>query len=267
MRHIVMFSGGIGSWMAAKRVKEQHGPENMILLFTDTLIEDEDLYRFILEAAENIGAPLVWIQDGRTPWQVFFDNGMMGNTKADLCSRILKRELADSWVKERFAPHECVIYAGFDCLEITRFEGMARRIKPFICEAPLTEPPYLAKRQMLDILKKEGIEPPRLYSMGFSHNNCGGFCIKAGHAHFKLLARELPEVYALHEQREEKFRDHTGALLVTPIVTPFKDVAILRDRRGGVMAPFPLKKFREENVEGSGQIDEFDFGGCGCFSD
>lgn len=141
MKHIVMFSGGIGSWMAAKKVKDEYGASDMILLFTDTLIEDEDLYRFILEAADNIGAPLVWIKDGRTPWQVFFDEGMMGNTRADHCSRILKRELADSWVKDRFSPEECRIYAGFDCLEVNRFDGMAKRILPYICKAPLIAPP------------------------------------------------------------------------------------------------------------------------------
>jgi hypothetical protein len=39
---IVMFSGGIGSWAAAKRVAERHGTDNLTLLFTDTLIEDGD---------------------------------------------------------------------------------------------------------------------------------------------------------------------------------------------------------------------------------
>ena len=51
MQHVVMFSGGAGSWMTAKRVAEKHGTDNLILLFADTLIEDEDLYRFLDEAA------------------------------------------------------------------------------------------------------------------------------------------------------------------------------------------------------------------------
>lgn len=32
MKHIVMYSGGVGSWAAAKRVAEKHGTENLILL-------------------------------------------------------------------------------------------------------------------------------------------------------------------------------------------------------------------------------------------
>lgn len=47
MKHIVNYSGGVGSWAVAKRVIARHGAENTTLLFTDTLIEDSDLYRFL----------------------------------------------------------------------------------------------------------------------------------------------------------------------------------------------------------------------------
>jgi hypothetical protein len=53
MKHIIQFSGGICSFFAAKRVVKKYGKENVILLFCDTLIEDEDLYRFI-EDTKNI---------------------------------------------------------------------------------------------------------------------------------------------------------------------------------------------------------------------
>lgn len=66
-KHVVMFSGGIGSWAAAKRVAERHGTADMVLLFTDTKTEDEDLYRFIDEAAADVGAPLVKIADAERP--------------------------------------------------------------------------------------------------------------------------------------------------------------------------------------------------------
>ena len=54
MKHVVMFSGGAGSWAAAKRVAERHGTADLTLLFTDTLMEDEDLYRFLHEAAAAV---------------------------------------------------------------------------------------------------------------------------------------------------------------------------------------------------------------------
>lgn len=54
MKHVVMYSGGIGSYFAAKRVVQKENPNEVILLFTDTLMEDEDLYRFISESIQCI---------------------------------------------------------------------------------------------------------------------------------------------------------------------------------------------------------------------
>src|SRR5881394_3535269 len=111
MKHLIQFSGGIGSWAAAKRVVERHGTADVQLLFADTLIEDRDCYRFLIEGACNVfsaEAPislldavrvvvepyvdiaqrkrqlaeirvqasaelpfLTWIADGRTPFDVF----------------------------------------------------------------------------------------------------------------------------------------------------------------------------------------------------
>lgn len=65
MKHVVFFSGGACSYCTAKRVIENVGKENVVLLFTDTKIEDEDLYRFIDEAA---AALLIAIKGGRKTW-------------------------------------------------------------------------------------------------------------------------------------------------------------------------------------------------------
>ena len=73
VKHIVMFSSGIGSWAAARRLVETVGTSDVTLLFADTLIEDEDNYRFLHEAASDIGAELVIVADGRTPIEVFRD--------------------------------------------------------------------------------------------------------------------------------------------------------------------------------------------------
>lgn len=51
MKHVVFFSGGLGSWATAKRVIAEYGTDDVLLLFTDTFIEDKDLYRFIIETS------------------------------------------------------------------------------------------------------------------------------------------------------------------------------------------------------------------------
>lgn len=256
-KRVVMYSGGVGSWAAAKRVAQRHGVSNMVLLFTDTLIEDEDLYRFLEESAANVGAPLVRIAEGRTPWQVFFDTRLLGNALFDPCSRILKREMADRWLRENCDPSSTVVYVGIDWTEEHRYVGLSARraADGWRYDAPMCEPPLIfGKQQVFDWCRSEGIRIPRLYELGFSHNNCGGFCIKAGQGHYKRLLHFLPHVYAHHEQKEQEFIRFIG-----------KPVSILTDRSGdGKKKLLTLKEFRER-IEGGAQIDAFDVGGCGCF--
>lgn len=254
MHHVVMFSGGIGSWAAAKRVVEREGNQAVTLLFADTLMEDEDLYRFLNEAAENVGAPLVRVVEGRTPWEVFEADRFIGNTRADSCSKMLKRRMTDRWIRTNFRAETVTMHVGIDWTEAHRYERLAKRKLPWRYEAPLMLDPPLTKPDLFEWLARESIKPPRLYEMGFPHNNCGGFCIKAGHAHFKLLLERMPERYAYHEAREDAFRAKHG------------DAAILRDRSGGVTTPLPLRVLRER-IQSQQRIDEFDFGGCGCFVD
>lgn len=256
-KHIVMFSGGIGSWACAKRVAERHGTKNMILLFTDTKSEDEDLYRFLYEASANIGAKLVCLEEGRDLWQLFYDMKFLSNSLIDNCSHYLKRRPAKKWLKENCDKTNTTIYVGIDWTEIHRFERL-KEIKDkegWTYEAPMTEAPYLEKNQMLEMLKKEGIKPPRLYSLGFAHNNCGGFCVKAGQGHFANLLKKLPERYKYHEEREQQFREDFN-----------KDVAFMKKTVDGKNSPYTLRELRL-NIEANKRPDLFDVGGCGCFID
>jgi hypothetical protein len=253
MTHVVFYSGGVASWATAKRVASTHGTEHLKLLFTDTLIEDPDLYRFLEESALNVGGELIKIADGRTPWQVFRDERMLGNSRVDPCSRILKRELAKKWVKTHYPnPDDVVLYIGMAWDEGHRAERSSGYWQPYVIEAPLLQQPYLQKDELLQWVKREGMEPPRLYALGFSHNNCGGGCVKAGVAHFRHLLKVLPDVYAEWERNEEQIRQHLG-----------KDVTILRHQVDSERRNISLAELRQQP---DNQCDLFDWGGCGCFA-
>lgn len=127
--------------------------------------------------------------------------------------------------------------------------------------APLAyDPPWVDKPAALAMLRAAGIEPPRLYIAGASHNNCSGFCVKAGMGHWAWLLRAFPGRYAYFEAQEEMVRSYLG-----------KDVSILRDRKLSkdrkrvVVTPLTLRQFRER-ILGGVQCDLLDFGGCGCFA-
>jgi hypothetical protein len=260
-QHVVMFSGGIGSWAAAKRVAQKHGIADLTLLFTDTLIEDVDLYRFLEDAAANVGGKLVRIAEGRTPWEVFRAEKTIGNTRVDVCSRILKRRLGDKWLKANCKPDETVVYLGIDLMEVHRFDdGHGRGAKHryarngWQAAAPLCDMPFIDKPDMLEWARLEGLQPSRAYAQGFAHDNCGGFCIKAGIGHFAVLLRERPEVYAMHEAEEESF----------PYNKDKEARTILRDRTGETTKPLSLRELREQ-IQSGRQVDLYDIGGCGCF--
>lgn len=273
MRCVVQFSGGVGSWAAAKRAVERYGASNVTLLFADTLIEDEDLYRFLDEAVENIGAELVRIADGRTPWEVFRDVKFIGNTRVDPCSLVLKRDLLRAHIEANFDPADTVVVLGIDWTEEHRFTAAVPRWEPWTLWAPMCDEPLIDKPDVLTWLLEEGIEPPRLYAMGFPHNNCGGFCVKAGQAQFKLLLDTMPERFLGHEREEEATRVHIG-----------KNVSVLRDRsKKGIAeyeaefgpitgqkdktAPLTLRKFRERLGVDTSDYDAEEWGGCGCALD
>lgn len=260
--HVVMFSGGLGSWVTARRVAEQHGTDNLILLFADVgneasphVGEDEDTYRFIEEAAANVGGKLVTVADGRNIWEVFTDNRFLGNARLANCSKYLKQKPCREWLDANCDPADTTVYVGIDWSEIHRLPAIGRGWAPYPVKAPLTEPPYLDRDDMLTMCEGEGIKIPRLYRAGFAHNNCGGFCVRSGQAQMELLLREHPERYAFHEGEEQKLRAHLD-----------KDVAILRDRRGGNTTPLTLTRFRERIEGDAGLFDPLDVGGCGCFA-
>ena len=253
MKHhaVVSLSGGVGSWAAARRAMRTY--DTVDLLFADTLIEDEDLYRFLGDIEEDLGQEIIHISDGRDVWETFEDVSHIGNTRIDPCSRILKRELLRSWIDDNH-PAGTDVVVGIDWTEDHRCERIRANYLPHRVLFPLIED-GVDKCDMLAELDAAGIERPRLYGMGFPHNNCGGFCVKAGQAQFARLLHFFPDRYGWHEQREQDLRDKLD-----------KDVSILRDRRGGTVKPLTLRAFRER-VEAGEAFDRTEWGGCGCATD
>lgn len=254
VKHVVSYSGGLGSFMSAKRVIDEHGPEGVVLLFTDTLTEDEDLYRFLDETTDKFGIPLTRIADGRNIWEVFNDVRYMGNNRIDPCSRILKRELARKWMQENHPdPDKVILYVGIGWDEEHRMKKIREHWSPYRVEAPLTERPYLDRKDIIEVLDREfGIEPVGMYADGFPHANCGGFCIKTGQAQFKLLYEKYPDRYRYHEEEQEKLFEKIGPH------------GFIRMTVKGKLRYLSLREFRE-HLEANRSIDLLDYGGCGCF--
>ena len=268
-KHVVMFSGGIGSWAAAKMVAGTFGTENLYLVFSDVkgnnpsphVGEDEDTYRFVEEAAKNVGGTFVYLNEGRDIWEVFKDRNFLGNSRLAHCSFELKQKPARKWLVENCKSENTIVYVGIDWTETHRLPAIIKNYKPYLAFAPLTEPYYHSedkmyydKNELIQWARDEGLTTPRLYDYGFSHNNCGGGCVRAGQAQFKKLLEIMPERFAIWEEKEQEVIRHIG-----------KDVSILTEMKNGVKRPLPLVELRRRVESAPTLIDETDIGGCGCF--
>jgi hypothetical protein len=259
-----MFSGGIGSWAAAKWVVDQYGSDDLILLFTDVkgnnesvhVGEDEDTYRFIHDAARNLGGRFIYLNAGKDIWEVFKESRYLGNSRLAKCSHELKQKPARNWLNENCLPGETMIYLGIDWTEIHRLPAIVRNYLPFEVQAPLTEKPYYSKEQLFEMAEQAGLQLPRLYSLGFAHNNCGGGCVRAGQGQFKHLLDVMPERFAEWEKQEQLMQQHLN-----------RDVTILSEVKDGVKKPLPLIELRRRAEQQPSLIDEYDIGGCSCFTD
>lgn len=255
MKHLVQFSTGAGSAEVAWRVADKYGSRDVVLLTADTGVEDEDNWRFAQDVQTRLGCQWITLADGRTPMEVGRDERCVPNNRMAVCSKILKRQLLRRYIDEHYDPADSIVYLGYDWDEEHRVKAAWPQWKPYRVEAPLTEPPYLMKEQVLDLFRKRHIEPPRLYAQGFAHANCGGACVRGGQAQWSLLLQVNPGRYAEWEAEEEDSRTFLG-----------KDVAILRDRRGGATKPMTLRAFRERLQGDAALFDSTDWGACGCFT-
>ena len=328
MRTIVNLSGGVCSWAAGKLVAEQSGTDKLTCLFADTLIEDDDLYRFLPETAANIFAipnptlpgvrdippvdemparkahlaslrvaamkaipGLVWIADGRHPFEVYRDERFIGNSRVDPCSKHLKRILLDRWVEANCSRPTTRCVVGLGWWERDRFEGthpgwsidFIRRLFDLVKRgdvsakaalkavklglkarhelegwtfvAPLIDhKPTMDRHDIYAWLDREGIDPPALSEDGFDTNNCGGFCCKMGHAQTRRLFYKRPKMFAWAAEQERQ----TQAVIGT-------SSTVLTRRRGGEKIPLSLVDFAAE-LDSNEDAGLFSQPACGCFS-
>jgi len=253
VKHIISFSGGMGSFAEAVACVNKYGKDNVVTLFSDTLIEDRDLYKFMDECVKFLGCEHIVIKEGRTPFEVFKDVKYMGNTRVDPCSKVLKRDFINGYIKNNWLPEDIEVHLGIDYSEEHRLRRVQDRMRPYVYRSTLVEDGRIIAK---DFSAQFGISPPRLYAFGLGHNNCGGFCVKAGLGHYKKLLEGDRDQYIRFEEKEAKvYADTPGTL-------PF-----LRKRIGGVKRYMTLKEYRqalEQNSNYLSEDEEQELGGCGC---
>ncbi|QOY37696.1 hypothetical protein AWH56_008985 [Anaerobacillus isosaccharinicus] len=215
--HVIFYSGGKSSFAVAEYVVENvcKEDEQVLLYFTDTLWEDEDVIRFLYEGADVLKLPMLVQSRGITPAQLMVNKRFLANNRVGLCSKELKMKVAMDYFKEGTKPEveywhnrhflkeedflngEITLYFGISFEEMHREGPIRANWKPFEVVMPLIDH-FIEPNE---ILKKYGLIQPRQYDKGFSHANCKSRCVKAGQAHFLNLLKTDPKTfYELMEQ-------------------------------------------------------------------
>jgi hypothetical protein len=231
MKHIVSLSGGTASAVAADRVLKRYGEENTTLWFADTSWEDEDLYRFLEDLESHWGLTIVRYTDGRTPLEVAEKQNIIPNQKIAPCSQVLKTRPFKAYIKD--LPKPLTVHLGLDFTEMHRAERPKleyEKLPGVTVDLPLLWEP-VAKPPHRKVTESWGIETPRLYKLGFPHNNCGGRCVRQGIKEWLRLKHTFPDRFTEVADWEQEQRAKGGARA---------DYAIARDQSRGRATALPL---------------------------
>jgi hypothetical protein len=232
-KHIVSIGGGVSSTLELPfAVLDKYGADNTHFVIACLKGESPDLWRMVDWLEQKTGKTVTRLAWHKKPqnlyygmparhyqinppawaysdiWDVFNHVGMMGNSLADPCSRVLKREILRQYTLDFYDPATTVMHVGITAGEIDRMLAIQRNWSQIgvAVEADLADTPIIgtsAERanKLLGWI-------PNVYEWGSdtAHNNCGGFCIKAGHGHMARYLWFNRELYLYHENREIDFQ-------------------------------------------------------------
>ena len=255
MHHIVSLSGGSASAVAADRVLNRYDFNDVTLWFADTKWEDEDLYRFLDDLESRWEKKIVRFTDGRNPLEVHDKQDFIPNHRFAQCSAELKQKPFKKFIMNH--PKPLTVHLGMDWSEEHRHakpKEVYESIDGVSVDFPLMWEP-LAYLGYQKVVSDWGIKPPRLYSYGFPHNNCGGRCVRQGNSEWIRLLKHFPDRFKeVSDWEQEKQKGEKAATH-----------AITEIRINGVRTPLSLQDLAQQNE--TTQMDMFTYEGdeYGCF--
>jgi hypothetical protein len=159
----------------------------------------------------------------------------------------LKVDLFKAWLKT-LPDQEITIHIGFDYLELERMERSRKGYAEmgYKVDFPLEWKPR-DYRSYEKIVKEDwGIDPPRMYQLGYTHANCGGRCCKQGQGDWIRTLINFPERFAEIEQWEREMR---------LLSEKHSKRSILKRTRGKEIESLTLEKLRQEYEAVDGRMD------------
>lgn len=188
MRNIVWFSCGAASAVALKLAVISL--RDVTAVYCDTGGEHEDNLRFLLDVQQWCGITVVINKSVR-----FVDHldcceqmNYWGNLQGAPCTVNLKKKVRENYQR----PGDVHIF-GYTNEEKQRAAAFVIRNRGLKTKWILIEN-KLDKASCLSIIQRAGLDLPKMYLLGYDHNNCIG-CVKGGMGYWNKIRRDFPYVF------------------------------------------------------------------------
>lgn len=189
-RHLVWFSAGAASAVAAKLTLADYGHDNTVLAYADPGSEHPDNARFIADCETWFDHPVTMLRSPRyrDTWQVWEERRFIVGPTGALCTAELKK-------KARFAfqrPDDIQVF-GYTTEERRRASRFREQNPEIALICPLIDRD-LTKNDCLAIVDRAGIALPVMYRLGYHNNNCIG-CPKGGMGYWNKIRVDFPDSF------------------------------------------------------------------------
>lgn len=188
-RIVCQFSCGAASAVATKLALAKYGQTNDVQIVNAFLKEEhEDNRRFASDCEHWFGRHINVLSDqkyGSSIIQVFKRKQFLKGPRGAPCSRALKRDVLNAWMR----PGDIMVF-GYTMEEEDRLDDFRERNPGMQVIAPLIDA-GLGKEDCKAMVSRAGIVLPTMYLMGYDNANCIG-CIKGGEGYWRAIREDFP---------------------------------------------------------------------------
>lgn len=192
---VVWFSCGAASAVAAKKTVEKYGDTHIVRVVNNPVLEeDEDNIRFLLDVEKWVGVTVETSINPKFPSRsardVWASRRFMSGPNGAPCTVELKKAARQDFEKTNKIDWHVLGFTADERKRHERFVLTERdNVLPVLIEEGLT------KQGCMDIIMSVGIDPPRVYSLGYPNANCIG-CVKAtSPTYWNLVRQQHPYVF------------------------------------------------------------------------
>lgn len=201
-KHIGWWSAGVTSAVACKFLVEQHGADNVRLIYFKIGTAHPDNARFIRECEEWYGTKIeiTGSKKYEDQFDVIEDTRWINGPGGARCTTELKKgvrlriQQESDYMSQTF---------GFEYQpkEINRALRFQDQYPEALAEFPLIER-GMDKAACLYFLESNGIKRPVMYELGYPNNNCIG-CVKGGMGYWNKIRVDFPDTFERMMDAEE----------------------------------------------------------------